>query len=177
MTKAIFIDRDGVIVEDPGYVHKVEDFKLVNNAIEGLKLLKNYKLFIITNQSGIGRGYYSEDQFHQFNNHLLRELKKEGIYIIETWFCPHHPDEGCDCRKPNTKFMQLAAKKYNIELNKSFVIGDHPSDVEMGHKAGAKTIYVLTGHGQEHKENLKKYDYIAQDLIDAAKWILENDKE
>ena len=111
MTKAAFIDRDGVLVEDTGYVHKIEDFKLVNNTIKGLKLLKNYKLFIITNQSGIGRGIYKIQDFLKFNNHLINTLKKYNIKIIKTYFCHHKPEDKCNCRKPKTKFLKDAEKK------------------------------------------------------------------
>jgi len=112
MNKAVFLDRDGTLNIDPGYVRKIEDFELYPNVIKALKLLKNFQLFIITNQSGIGRGYYTEKDFHKFNNHLIAELRKEGINIKETFYCPHHPDEECDCRKPSTRFIKEAAKKY-----------------------------------------------------------------
>ena len=91
MKKAVLLDRDGVIVEDIGYHHKIEDFKLMPNAIEGLKLLKNYLLIIITNQSGIGRGYYTMKDFEKFNNHLIQELKKHNIKVEKTYVCPHKP--------------------------------------------------------------------------------------
>ena len=105
MRKSIFIDRDGILVEDLGYVHKIEDFKLIPNAIEGLKLLKNYKLFIITNQSGIARGIYKVEDFLKFNNHLIKELKRHNIKIEKTYYCPHKPEDNCNCRKPKTKFL------------------------------------------------------------------------
>ena len=175
MTKAVFIDRDGVLVEDVGFVHKIEDFKLIANVIEGLKLLKNYRLFIITNQSGIGKGIYSIEDFLRFNNHLIEEVKKLNIKIQKTYYCPHKPEYNCECRKPSAKLIKDASQEFNINLKKSFVIGDRKRDIEMGHNAGCKTILVLTGSGMKEKDKTKA-DYFAKDLLDAAKWILRNDK-
>jgi len=177
MNKAVFLDRDGVINEDSGYVHKIEDFKLYPDVLEALKLLNDFKLFIVTNQSGIGRGYYSEEDFHKFNNHLLNELKKEGIEIGESYFCPHHPDKSCDCRKPNIKFIKEAEKKYNINPKESWVIGDHPHDIEFGKNAGCKAVYLLRCHGEKHRKELKvKPDGITMTLLEASNFILSNGK-
>lgn len=176
MRKAIFLDRDGVLVEDIGFVHKIKDFKLVPNAIEGLKLLKNYELFIITNQSGIGREIYKTKDFVKFNNHMLKELKKHSIEIKKTYYCPHKPEDNCDCRKPKTKFLKEVEKEFNIDLKKSFVIGDRKSDFEMGRNAGCKTVYVLAGN-EINDKNAIKPDYFAKDLLDAARWVIENDNK
>src|SRR3989344_1756862 len=143
MNAAIFLDRDGVIVEDVGYAHKIGDFKLIPKAVEGLKLLKNYKLFIITNQSGIGRGHYKIEDFLNFNVHLIDALKKNKIKIERTYFCPHKPEDNCDCRKPKVKLLKAAEKEFGIDLKKSFVIGDKTADIEMGRNAGCKKILVL----------------------------------
>ena len=150
-------------------------FKVISNAIDGLKLLKNYKLFIVTNQSGIGRGFYKIGDFMNFNNHLLKELKKHNINIEKTYYCPHKPEDNCKCRKPKTKFLEEAVKEFKIKLKDSFVIGDKKEDVKMGKNAGCKTILVLTGYGMKAKNEIKP-DYIAKDVVDAAKWILKNDK-
>ena len=176
MDKAIILDRDGVINYDPGYVHKIEDFRLYPNAIKSLQLLKNFKLFIITNQSGIGRGFYTLEDFEKFNNHLIDLLEKNNITIEKTYVCPHHPDKECDCRKPNVKFIKEIEKEFNIDLKNSWVIGDHPHDVEMGKNAGCKTIYVFTGHGEKHKDKLKiKPDFIAEDIYEATKIIINKE--
>src|SRR3989338_6720258 len=119
--KAVFLDRDGVITEDLGYVHKIEDFNLVANAVEGLKLLKEFKLIFITNQSGIGRGYFKFEDFLDYNNRVVEELKKHGIKIEKTYVCPHAPYENCECRKPSAKLIKDAAKDFGIDLNKSFM--------------------------------------------------------
>lgn len=177
MSKAIFLDRDGTIINDPGYVHKPEDLVILPGAIKGLRLLNHYKLFIITNQSGIGRGYFTKEEFLTFNNLLLEELSKNGITIEDTYYCPHKPDDGCDCRKPSVGFIKDAVKEYKIDLSKSYVIGDKPVDIEMGIKAECKTIFVLTGHGKKHQDSLKiKPDVIVNDLFEGAKYINQNDK-
>ena len=170
MINAVFLDRDGVITEDIGYVHKIEDFKLIQNAAKGLKLLKNFKLIFITNQSGIGRGYYKFEDFLNYNNKVLKELKKHKLKIQKTYFCPHKPEDNCECRKPKIKLIKDAEKEFGIDLKKSFVIGDKKTDIEMGRNAGCKTILVLTGHGMAAK-NETRADYIANNLVDAAKWI------
>jgi len=174
MIKAVFLDRDGVLIEDIGYPHRLEDFKLIQNAVEGLKLLKDYRLIIVTNQSGIGRGYFKMNDFENFNNHLMQELKKHRIKIEKTYFCPHKPKDNCNCRKPKTKLIKDAKKEFNIDLKKSFMIGNMKRDIEMGHNAGCKSIFVLTGKGMNEKEN-SNADYVAKDLVGAAKWIMKND--
>ena len=170
---AILLDRDGVVTEDLGYVHKIEDFNLVPNALEGLKLLKDFKLIFITNQSGIGRGYFKFEDFLNYNNRVVEELKKHNIKIEKTYHCPHKPEDSCECRKPKTKFLKDAEKEFGISLKKSFVIGDRKSDFEMGKNAGCKTIHVLTGYGINSKNEVNP-DYFAKDLVDAAEWILKN---
>lgn len=174
MKKAIFLDRDGTLIEDKGYVYKIEDFKLHHGVIEGLKILKNdYLLFIITNQSGIEKGLYTIEDFHKFNNFLLEQLRNQNIKIEKTYFCPHI--SGCDCKKPNTKYIEENKSEFKIDLTISWVIGDHPSDIIMGKNAGCKTAYLLTGHGRKHFEELKmkciKPDIIEIDFLSVAKQI------
>ena len=176
MNRFIILDRDGTLNRDEkGYIHKVEDLKFFPDTFKALNLLKdNFKFIIISNQSGIGRGYYTEEDFHKFNNKLTGELEKQNIKIAKTYFCPHTPEENCDCRKPNTKFIEQAEKEFSIDIKNSFMIGDHPSDIELGKNANCKTIYLLTGHGEKHKEGLKtKPDFIANNILEAAQWILK----
>ena len=110
MKKAVFLDRDGVIAQDRGYSHKSGDLRLVKNCIRGLKLLKNYKLFIVTNQSGIGRGYFKFEDFLNYNNKIVEKLKKNYIKIEKTYVCPHKPADNCRCRKTKKKFLMDAKK-------------------------------------------------------------------
>ncbi len=177
--RAVILDRDGTLNEDKGYVHKIEDFKLLFGVVEGLKLLQEkYLLFIITNQAGIGRGYYTVKDFHKFNNYILESLKNQGIKIEKTYFCPHTDKDGCDCRKPKTKFIDIIVKDYEIDLKNSWVIGDHPSDIELGINAGTRTIFLFTGHGSSHADELRKKKikptFMAQDFLTAAKIIDEH---
>lgn len=176
MRNAVFIDRDGTITHDIGYVHKIEDFKLLPNAIKGLKLLKKYRLFIVTNQSGIGKGFFTLKDFFNYNKMVLAELNKNNIKIQKTYYCPHAPEDSCSCRKPKTKFLKGAEKEFSIDLNKSFVIGDKKADVELGRNAGCKSVLVLTGDGKKTAKESKP-DFVAKDLLDAAKWIVKNDKK
>jgi len=172
MKKAIFLDRDGTLIEDRGYAYKIEDLKIYPGVVDGLRLLqRDYLFFIITNQSGIERGFYTEEDFHRFNNYLLEQLKIENIKIEKTYFCPHI--KGCDCKKPSTKYIEEIASEYSINLQESWVIGDHPSDIVMGRNAGCKTVYLLTGHGRKHFDELKlkriNPTIISVDFLSAAK--------
>jgi len=176
--KAIILDRDGTLIEDKNYAYKVEDFEILPGVIEGLNLLKElFLFFIVTNQSGIGKGYYSVEDFHNFNNHLLITLDKNNIKIEKTYFCPHITEDQCECKKPKPKFLHLIAKEYNINLNESWVIGDHPSDILFGLNGGCKTVYLRTGHGERHIEELKqkdiKPDIITDHFLKASKLILK----
>ncbi|MFX1386815.1 MAG: D-glycero-alpha-D-manno-heptose-1,7-bisphosphate 7-phosphatase [Promethearchaeota archaeon] len=176
--KAILLDRDGTLIEDKNYAYKLEDFELLPGVIDGLKLLQNKFLFIIvTNQSGIARGYFAVEDFYKFNNHLIKILREQNIKIVKTYFCPHIKEDNCDCRKPKTKFIDLIIDKFNIDLNESFVVGDHPSDIEFGINGGCKTIFLTTGHGYKHLDDLKSLritpSIISDNFLGAAKEILK----
>ena len=176
MHKAVILDRDGTLNEDKDYVYKTEDFKLLPGVIEGLKLLsKDFIFVIITNQSGIGRGVYTEEDMHKFNEKLIDELKKENIEIKKIYFCSHIPEDNCDCRKPETKNIQQARRDFDIDIEKSWIIGDHPSDIELGKRMGTRAVYLLTGHGKKHSDDLAKPDFIAENFMEAAKFIIKND--
>lgn len=177
MNKAIFLDRDGTINEDVGDFCSPEKLIFVPRAIEALKILQErFSLFIITNQSGIGKNLFSEEEFLQFNKHFKTLLKNEGITIKEIYYCPHTKEENCICRKPNTYFLRQAEKDCGIDLKKSYVLGDHPHEVEMARKVGAGSVYLLTGHGAKHEQELElstQPDFIANDIYEAAIWIIE----
>lgn len=141
----VFLDRDGVINEDYGYVHCKKKFIFKDGIFETLLHLRslNFNLIIITNQSGIGRNYYKESDFLKLNQWMLNELKAKNIDILDTFYCPHSPDQNCKCRKPKPYLFQLAIQKYNIDIEKSWMIGDKPSDIEASHAANImNTIYV-----------------------------------
>lgn len=176
MKKAIFLDRDGTINEDVGYFCSMDQFRLIPNAIDALKLLqKHFDLFIVTNQSGVARKIFSEEDLIVFNRQIEELLFKQGIHIKKTYYCPHLPSDRCHCHKPSTYFLDEAAKEYAIDLKKSFVIGDHPHDIEMACRVGATSVYVLTGHGERHRDELiVQPDYLARNIFQAANWIQSN---
>lgn len=143
--RALFLDRDGIVNVDHGYISKIEDFEFTDGILELMKHFQNagYQLFIITNQSGIGRGYYSEKDFQILTQWMLEALKKEGITIREVYHCPHTPDDKCQCRKPETGMIEQAAKTYPIDLKNSWMIGDKESDIRLAENAGiGHTVYI-----------------------------------
>ncbi len=129
--KVVFIDRDGTINKDCPYCHNIADLELYEDAIKLMKKYqdKGYIIIIITNQSGIGRGYFTENEFHIFHDEILRILKTKGINITKTYYCPHKPEEQCNCRKPKTGMIEQALKDFDIDLKNSIIIGDR-EDIE-----------------------------------------------
>lgn len=144
MKKAIFLDRDGTLIENgEGYQYKKEQLSFLPGVLEGLKHIKtDYLLFIITNQSGIGRGYYTKEDFLSFNSLMLKKLNDNGIRITKTYFCPHAPGDACECRKPSPFYILKAKEEYNLDLNKSWMIGDSETDIGSASAAGIKGIMV-----------------------------------
>lgn len=131
--KVVFLDRDGTINVDYGYVYQKEKLDFLPGVIEGLKKLQNagYKLIIVTNQSGIGRGYFSENQFLEFNEYFLSKLSEKGILIDKVYYCKHLPDDNCECRKPKIALFEQAIKDFNIDLDNSFAVGDNIRDLSI----------------------------------------------
>jgi D-glycero-D-manno-heptose 1,7-bisphosphate phosphatase len=146
MNKAIFLDRDGTINIDYGYVFDPSKLEIIEGVIESLKKLAEagYLLIVITNQSGIGRGYFDEKQANRFNNYLSIQLKEKGVDITDFFMCVHSPEEFCDCRKPSPLLINAAIAKYNINPNESFMLGDKESDVQAGHNAGVTSMLITT---------------------------------
>lgn len=174
MNRSIFLDRDGTINEDVGFIWTPDKLIFIPGSIEALKMLQEeYILFIITNQSGIGQGIFSEEDFLKFNRYFIEVLGDYGIHIKDVYYCPHSREQNCKCHKPNPYFIRKAEENYDIDLKHSWVIGDHPHDVEMAHRVGAHSVYLLTGHGAKHLNEISlKPDYVARDIYDAAEWIL-----
>lgn len=173
MKRAVFLDRDGTINEDVGYFCSMDKFRFIPKAVDALKLLKNdFELFIVTNQSGVARKIFSEGDLILFNKQVENLLHENGITINKTYYCPHLSQNGCFCHKPSSYFLKEAAKSYDIDLKQSVVIGDHPHDIEMAISAGAKSIYVLTGHGEKHRNELiVQPDLLAKNIYEAAVWM------
>src|SRR5580704_12732459 len=149
--RAVFLDRDGTIMEDSNYVGDVTRVVLIPGAAAALKRLQDagYRLFIITNQSGVGRGYFTREAVEAIHAHLDEYFGRFGVRFDHYYVCPHHPEDNCDCRKPKPKFLLEAARAYGLDLSRCFMIGDRPSDLQAGINAGAKAILVLTGAGRD----------------------------
>lgn len=173
MNKAVFLDRDGTINIDYGYVYKYEDFKFVDGAIEAMKMLKQagYLLIVITNQSGIARGYFSEEDFKILNEKLAKYLKGYGITIDAVYHCPHL-NEGCTCRKPATGLFYRAAEKFNIDFSKSFAIGDRMRDLSICMEQPVKG-YLISGNDKMKKESIQ----VVSTLLGAANEICNGSME
>ncbi|MFX1259943.1 MAG: D-glycero-beta-D-manno-heptose 1,7-bisphosphate 7-phosphatase [Promethearchaeota archaeon] len=173
--KAIFLDRDGVINKEIGYLSNPDDFELIDGTIEALKILKKkgFLLIVITNQAGIARGYYSEDTLKEIHIKMANLLKEKNFTLDDVLYCPHHPEftGPCDCRKPNPGMIYNARDKFDINLNNSYMVGDTLKDIETGKNAKCNTVLVLTGYGaEEHKKisNIKP-DLIFKNLLEFAK--------
>jgi D-glycero-D-manno-heptose 1,7-bisphosphate phosphatase len=183
--KAIFLDRDGTINVEKGYLYKAEDFELLPNVIAALQRLQaaGYLLIIITNQSGIARGYYTEEDYGILNNWMLEKLRRNGVNIAAVYHCPHHPDakvpryrKDCDCRKPKLGMFKQAAADFNIDLSSSFAIGDKIRDCAICGASSCRGFLIAENEDPETIERVKagKADNVAYaaDLYDAAKKIL-----
>ncbi len=157
--KALFLDRDGVINYDPGYVYRIEDFEFMPGIFEALAgfMMLGYEIFVVTNQSGIGRGYYSEDDFAKLSKYMIDEFKSHGIEIKKIYHCPHTPIDDCNCRKPKPGMILQALDEFNISLKDSLMIGDKPSDLESARRAGVESGYLI---GDEFKSVLEVLEYI-----------------
>lgn len=181
-TPAIFLDRDGTINEDPGYISDPDKLELIPGAGEALSLLQKigYLLIVISNQSGIARGLMTAQDVDKVNERLNSLLKKYDVKIDEFYYCPAHPDfstkEECECRKPSIKLLNEAVKKFDIDLKKSYFVGDLVSDIQCGKNAGIKTILVRTGKGVESFSILQKENnfptFVAENLLNACNYIL-----
>lgn len=175
--RAVFLDRDGTLNVDPGYLNDAGKLELLPTVPEALQKLKKsgFKLVVVSNQSGVGRGLITLDQIRAIHERLDVLLGQHGVKIDHYELCFHHPDENCECRKPKPKLIRDAARKLGVDPARSFMIGDKASDVESGRAAGCRaSLLVLTGHGTETVSTLNPpADYEAQTLEAAADWILE----
>ena len=180
---AVFLDRDGTINEEIGYLDSLEKLKIIPEAFEAIRLINQngMKAVVITNQSGVARGLFSEEFVQTVHALIQKQLKARKAFIDAFYFCPHHPTEGqgvylqtCNCRKPAPGLLFKAADEMEIDLGRSYMIGDMPKDVEAAKRAGAKGILVRTGYGQEHRAFDVEPDYIVGNILDAVRWILKD---
>jgi D-glycero-D-manno-heptose 1,7-bisphosphate phosphatase len=185
--RAVFLDRDGTVNEEVGYLSQPENIRILPDVPNAIRLLKEagYKVLVITNQSGVARGYYTEDDVQLINKKINEQLMQSGASIDGFFYCPHHPDGiiakysyTCKCRKPESGMILEAADKFSLDLTKSFIIGDKLSDLQMAESLGARAVLVLTGYGEREKEKYRNNSsfvihYIAKDLLNAAHWIVK----
>jgi D-glycero-D-manno-heptose 1,7-bisphosphate phosphatase len=170
--KAIFLDRDGVINKEKNYLYKKEVFEFIEGVFESCKYFQEigYQLIIVTNQSGIARGYYQVEDFHQLTKWMLKHFNDRGIEILDVFFCPHGPDSTCNCRKPKPGMLLEAKEKYNINMESSWMIGDKEADVGAANAAGIEnTILVKTGHDID--EDNSKARFILKSMQDTIELI------
>ncbi len=179
--QALFLDRDGTVIEDRHYLCDPDGVALLPGVGEALKRMARagVRLFLVTNQSGIGRGYFSEADFRACQARLDDLLRPYGVSFAEVRFCPHGPGEGCACRKPGTGMFEMAEKDFEVDKAHSFMVGDKLLDVEAGRNYGIASILVGTGYGREqHQKDMDRgvnpvYDHYGETLMDAARWIVE----
>jgi D-glycero-D-manno-heptose 1,7-bisphosphate phosphatase len=174
---AAFVDRDGVINEERGYVHRIEDFRLLPGAVDGLRALHDggFRLVVVTNQAGIARGLYGEDDYRALTRHMAALLRREGVTLDAVYHCPHHPSAGrdglgidCTCRKPSPGMLLRARDELALDLGRSVMIGDKRSDLEAGRAAGVgRLILVESGHVLDASDR-SAADFVCTDLLEAA---------
>ncbi len=179
---AAFIDRDGVINEERDYAWRIEDFHLLPGAVPGLQRLQaaGFTLVVVTNQAGIGRGYYTEADFAHLTAHMLQHLREQGVSVAGVYHCPHHPTAGlgayrqdCDCRKPRAGMLLRAAAELGLDLERSVLVGDKLSDIKAGRAAGVRhAVLVTSGHALSPEERAAA-DAVCAGLDSAADWLVQ----
>jgi len=184
---AVFIDRDGTISEEVGYVNHPSRFQLYSYSFEAIKLLndENWLAIVITNQAGVARGYFSEDVVKHIHEQMMQKMNDASVRLDAIYYCAHHPTVGeppyrldCDCRKPKAGLIERAAADFEIDLASSWMVGDRYSDIELAHNAGLKSAFVLSGYGRGEWEYQSKGwkcqpDLISENLLESVKSILE----
>jgi D-glycero-D-manno-heptose 1,7-bisphosphate phosphatase len=177
---AVFLDRDGTISEEVGYLNHISRFHMFSFASAAIRKLNERGLlvFVITNQSGVARGYYPESLVREVHDLMAQQLTKAGAHLDGIYYCPHTSGDGCACRKPGQGMLAQASAEHGVDLTRCFVVGDRHSDVELAHRVGARSIMVRTGYGEGEilwhaSKWILKPDFIVADLSAAANWILE----
>ena len=176
-SKAVFLDRDGTIARDVGYCSRVEDFEILSKVPEAIRLLNQhrFKVVVITNQSGIARGYFTEGTLLNIHQEMESKLEERGALIDGIYYCPHHPADNCLCRKPGTALFHKAATDLDLALQESFVVGDTKVDMEAGMSLMCKTVLITTGL-TAGKDVIFRPSYTAANLLDATEWIINENK-
>ncbi len=184
--RTIFLDRDGVINLDKGYVHRWEDFEFVPDAVNAMRLLVSagYQIVVITNQSGIARGLFSEEQYLSLTARIREALFVEGIPLLDVLYCPHHPKGiipryaiECNCRKPAPGLLLEAARRHCIDLSGAVLVGDKPSDIFAGRNAGIGHAYLVQSDNDESLDQLKEADAVFPDLYSCTRWLVRAESQ
>ncbi len=177
--RAVFLDRDGTICEEMGYINHISRLHIFPFAADAIRRLKQagWPVIVVTNQSGVARGIFPESLVGQVHAKLLAELAASGARVDGVYYCPHKTEDACPCRKPFPGMLEQAAREHALVLEGSFVVGDRYADLEMGFRGGGRGILVLTGYGRgdyelHHGEWPRQPDHIAENLSEAADWIL-----
>lgn len=172
----VMLDRDGTIIVERHYLSRPDQVELLPGSASGLRAMRNMGcgLLVLTNQSGIGRGYFDMEALKKVNGRMAELLAAEGVELDGIYFCPHTPEQGCECRKPAIGLALQAAADHGFDLATGFVVGDKRCDVDLGRNIGARSILVRTGYGNEEARRPDlKVDRICHDLADAASFIAE----
>lgn len=177
MRRAVFLDRDGTLNVEKEYLYRIVDFEFIPGAVEAVRLLNEagFLVVVVTNQSGVARGYYTEEDVESLHRHIAAELQKSGARVDAWLYCPHHPDGRgsyslpCGCRKPLPGMLKEAARRHDIDLAASVMIGDKLADVAAGQAAGCRTILVRTGYGADEESHVSKNTLVFDDLREAVK--------
>ncbi len=190
MDKIVFLDRDGTINEEVEYLHRPEDLVILPGVAMALRRLREqgFKLVVVTNQAGVARGYYGEEDVKALHEYLNRQLSMDGAFIDCFYYCPHHPVYGigkygraCHCRKPETGMFEMAEERFPVDKSRSYMIGDKLLDMEAGKRYGVGTVLVGTGYGKElysglsQEEKTNSFDYYAPTMKEAVDWILNRE--
>ncbi len=187
MNRAVFLDRDGTVNVEVGYLNALDQLQLISGAGTAIRKLNEagLKVVLVTNQSGVARGYFPESFVHRTHALLEKMLGEEGARLDGIYYCPHHPKAGntrytmeCDCRKPRTGLIDQAARELALDVKNSYVVGDKWSDIELGQRAGTHTVLVRTGYAHDDPENVRpsrvnEPDFTAHTILEAVDWIIE----
>lgn len=173
MYPAVFLDRDGTLVEDRGYLCSTDEVVFFDCTFPALRRLQqHFSLFIVTNQSGVAKGFQRPEEVERVNRFIERRLQENAIQILRTYTCPHRRENECICIKPNPFFAQKASAEFNIYLPHSYAVGDHPHDAEFGKRFGGSGLYLLSGHGKKHLAEMDETIPVFSDIGRASDWIL-----
>ena len=188
MNRAIFMDRDGTVSDEVGYLNHVSRLRVFPWTARAIRAVNESPLLavLVTNQAGVARGYFKEEMIGAVHDRLVEELEREGARLDAIYYCPHHPTAGeppyrqdCQCRKPRPGLLLRAAEEHGLDLASSYVIGDKYSDVQLAHAVGASGVLVLTGYGRgeyeyERAKWAREPEHVAETLLDAVEWALSD---